>query len=112
MRQQHNKLVRDRIPDLIRNAGHDFDVAVLSEAEYRQALRHKLLEEAQEAIDATVDQLAGELADLLDVVDALLESYEISPEVVLLARDQKRAERGGFSQKVKLLWTEVHQAHS
>ncbi|MGL5083946.1 MAG: nucleoside triphosphate pyrophosphohydrolase [Microcoleaceae cyanobacterium] len=107
MRQEYNKLVRDHIPDLIRKAGHECNTVTLSEAEYRQALRNKLLEEAHEAVIAAEPQLATELADLLDVVDALLESYGISLEIVLLERDQKRAEKGSFAQRIKLLWTEA-----
>jgi len=49
MRQEHNKLVRDFIPGIIRQAGNQCEVAVMSEAEFRQALREKLLEKSQEA---------------------------------------------------------------
>jgi predicted house-cleaning noncanonical NTP pyrophosphatase (MazG superfamily) len=106
MRQEHNKLVRDLIPEIIRQAGRQCDSIILSESEYRQALRDKLLEEAQEAATANREDLIEELADLLDVIDALIESHHISQESIVLTRDQKRAEKGGFTQKVKLLWTE------
>lgn len=106
MRQEHNKLVRDLIPEMIRKSGHQCDTIILSESEYRQALRDKLLEEAQEVIAANGEDLIEELADLLDVIDALIESHNIAQESILLTRDQKRAEKGGFAQKVKLLWTE------
>ncbi|MGF1494840.1 MAG: nucleotide pyrophosphohydrolase [Microcoleaceae cyanobacterium] len=107
MRQECNKLVRDLIPDLIRQSGHDCEVVTLAETEYRQALRDKLLEEAQEAATASADHLTEELADLLDVIDALIDSHQIPTEAILLKRDQKRAERGGFAQRLKLIWTET-----
>ncbi|MGB3403426.1 MAG: nucleoside triphosphate pyrophosphohydrolase [Microcoleaceae cyanobacterium] len=106
MRQEYNKLVRDQIPDLIAASGSQYDTVQLSEAEYQQALRDKLIEEATEAATALPEQLTSELADLLDVIDALIESAGISQESILLERDQKRATKGGFTQKIKLLWVE------
>lgn len=107
MRREYNKLVRDRIPELIQKSGYQYDIITLSETEYRQALRDKILEEAQEVVLASDRELVPELADLLEVVEALMESYGIENESVLLERDHKRAEKGGFEHKIKLLWTEA-----
>ena len=49
MRQEYNKLVRDRIPEIICQNGWECEVVKLSEEEYRQALREKPIEEATEA---------------------------------------------------------------
>ena len=87
MRQEHNKLVRDRIPEIISKSGIEYQTITLSEQEYQQALRQKLIEEAQEAATANNADLAIEIADLLEVVDALLKSYEISHHKVLLEQD-------------------------
>ena len=46
-----------------------------------------------------------ELADLLEVIAALMEAHGIEDEHILLERDHKRAEKGGFEHKIKLLWT-------
>ncbi|MBE9144801.1 nucleoside triphosphate pyrophosphohydrolase [Planktothrix mougeotii] len=107
MRRDYNKLVRDRIPELIQKSGYQCDITTLSETEYRQALRDKILEEAQEVVQASDQELVYELADLLEVVEALMESYGIENERILLERDHKRAEKGGFEHKIKLLWTEA-----
>ncbi len=106
MRQEYNKLVRDRIPNLIEESGSQCHTVQLSEAEYHQALRDKLLEEATEAATASPEELASELADLLDVIDALMETTGVSQESILLERDQKRATKGGFTKQIKLLWVE------
>ena len=106
MRQEHNKLVRDRIPEIISKSGIEYQTITLSEQEYQQALRQKLIEEAQEAATANNSDLAIEIADLLEVVDALLKSYEISHHKVLLEQDKKRASKGDFDNKTMLLWTE------
>ena len=106
MRQEHNKLVRDRIPEIISKSGIEYQTITLSEQEYQQALRQKLIEEAQEAATANNADLVIEIADLLEVVDALLKSYEISHHKVLLEQDKQRASKGDFDNKTMLLWTE------
>ena len=75
MRKEHNKLVRDRIPDLLRKKGIKYETCTLSTEEYRQALRQKLMEEAQEVAEASEVNLVEEIADLFEVIDALIEVY-------------------------------------
>jgi len=72
MRRDYNKLVRDRIPEIIRSGGKQCGIETMPEAEYRQALLQKLVEEAQEARQAAPDELITELADLQEVIAALL----------------------------------------
>lgn len=100
-----NKLVRDRIPEIIRQAGRDFGVETMKEEEFRQALRTKLVEEAQEAAAATGADLVTELADLCEVMNALMAVYGIDRETVLKEQQQRQIERGGFSRRIKLLWS-------
>lgn len=99
-----NKLVRDRIPEVIRQSGRECGVEVMEEEEFRQALRAKLVEEAQEAA-ATDADLVTELADLCEVIDALMAVYGIDRETVLKEQQQRQIERGGFSRRIKLLWS-------
>jgi predicted house-cleaning noncanonical NTP pyrophosphatase (MazG superfamily) len=106
MRRDYNKLVRDRIPEIIRSGGKQCGIETMPEAEYRQALLQKLVEEAQEARQAAPDELITELADLQEVIAALLAAWHIFPDKVQQIQDQRRAERGGFEQRLKLLWTE------
>ncbi|MGQ4645799.1 nucleoside triphosphate pyrophosphohydrolase [Lyngbya aestuarii] len=106
MRQEYNKLVRDGIPDLIRQNNHECETVVMTEAEYRQALREKLLEEAQEAATAENQQLVTELADLYEVIDAVMAAYGIKQESVLVEQERRRNQRGGFEQCLRLLWTQ------
>jgi predicted house-cleaning noncanonical NTP pyrophosphatase (MazG superfamily) len=106
MRRDYNKLVRDRIPEIIQNSGKRCAVETMPESEYRQALLEKLVEEAQEACQAPPDELVTELADLHEVLAAVLVACQIAPEHVQQVQRQRRAERGGFDQRLKLLWTE------
>lgn len=104
MREEYDKLVRDRIPAIIRRAGRQCEMVTMSGAEYRQALLSKLVEEAQEAAAAGPQPFAlaqdapwkwlTELADLHQVTDALPAAYGIEREAVLAEQEQRRMDGG------------------
>ena len=102
MRVAYNKLVRDQIPEIIAAAGRQPVTRVLDQSDYQAALRAKLLEEAHEAQAAPDRQLASELADVLEVLKALAAAYNMSWEDVVSEADRKRAERGGFGDRIFL----------
>jgi predicted house-cleaning noncanonical NTP pyrophosphatase (MazG superfamily) len=82
MRHDYNKLVRDRIPEIIKAEGKICKIENMPEAEYRQALLEKLVEEAKEARQALNDDLITELADIAEVVVAILAAWGLSSESV------------------------------
>jgi len=96
------KLVRDRIPDIIRADGGDPHVRVLDDGEYRRALVDKLVEEALEAREASPSALLGELADVFEVLASICALQGWSLGAVEQAADAKRVERGGFDQRLWL----------
>jgi predicted house-cleaning noncanonical NTP pyrophosphatase (MazG superfamily) len=106
MRIEYNKLIRDRIPEIILQDGRRYSVEEMSEEEYVQALKDKLVEEAQEAARAKPEELVKELADLYEVVDSLMEARRIDQEVVFAEQRKRRQSRGGFNRRLRLLWTE------
>ncbi|MDD7811576.1 nucleoside triphosphate pyrophosphohydrolase [Mycobacterium sp. CSUR Q5927] len=94
------KLVRDKIPDLIRASGRIPDVRVLDDAAYRSALHDKLLEEAAELREAvTTDEVVAEIADVLEVLTAIAVLQSVSLGDLAAAAERKRSERGGFVQR-------------
>jgi predicted house-cleaning noncanonical NTP pyrophosphatase (MazG superfamily) len=98
----YRKLVRDRIPEIIKAEGHRPVTRVLDDDGYRQALLAKLIEEAQEASHASIDDLPGELADVLEVLRALTVTAGMSwPQLLALAED-KRSRNGGFRRRIFL----------
>ena len=106
MRKHYNKLVRDRIPEIIERDGRDYEIATMSEEEYRKALRAKLIEEAEEAAEADPEKLLIELADVYEIIDAIMAAYGIRREHVLAEQEKRRSARGGFTKRIELLWTE------
>lgn len=105
-RKHYGKLVRDHIPDIIAAEGRACQIETLSEEQYRQALLVKLVEEAQEAAQADREALVSELADLYEVIAALMKVEGITAERVSAVQEQRRTERGGFEKRIRLLWTE------
>jgi predicted house-cleaning noncanonical NTP pyrophosphatase (MazG superfamily) len=106
MRKEYNKLVRDHIPEIIRQDGRRCSVEVMLEEEYVRALKDKLIEEAKEAAAAKPEELVKELADLYEVIDSLMEAHRIDREAVLTEKQRRYQSRGGFSQRLRLLWTD------
>lgn len=105
-RIEHNKLVRDKIPEIIRNSGNQCETTALSNLDYIKALREKLVEEAKETAIAPPEEIVQELADVMEVIDALMAAAGIEPETVKEIQREKRSQRGGFDNRIKLLWTE------
>ena len=105
MRTEYNKLVRDRIPEILEGAGYTYTFRVMNEQEYQQALRDKLLEEAYEAACADAQHLISELADLYEVIDTLMACNAIEATIVHAEQERRRSERGGFAQRIRLIDT-------
>jgi predicted house-cleaning noncanonical NTP pyrophosphatase (MazG superfamily) len=103
----YNKLVRDKIPEIIARGGKAYSVRTLSDEEYRVELRTKLSEELEEYLqEAKVgnDQNAvEELADLLELIYALSTVHASSPEELEQVRAQKAEKRGAFKDKLFLI---------
>lgn len=98
-----NKLVRDRIPEIIEGNGEVAVTRILDEAEYKLELEKKLLEECNEVLSAVShDERIEELADVLEVLCAIgaLEGTDL--EKIISVMNSKREKRGGFSQKIFL----------
>ena len=97
------KLVRDRIPELIRARGAEPITRVLDEAEYDAALRDKLVEEARELQAATNPaELLAEAADVYEVLAALAERLGVGLDAIAEAARHKRNERGAFEDRIWL----------
>lgn len=107
MRTEYHKLIRDRIPELLAADGLRYSVEPLDDEAYRLALLAKLIEEAGEAAaTADADGLAREIADVYEVIDAILDLHGLDPAAVRALQARRREERGGFARRLQLRWTE------
>ncbi len=103
MEKIYNKLVRDKIPEIIENDGETPVVRVLNDNEYKKELEKKLKEEYEEVLLAKEKkERLEELADMLEVIRtlALLEDEDIQSVINIM--DKKREKRGGFTKKLFL----------
>ena len=102
MARIYNKLVRDKIPNIITEQGETPVVRILNESEYKNELEKKLYEEYKEVIEATGDERLEELADMLEVIRTLanLENKHLN-DVIEIA-DKKKEKRGAFEEKIFL----------
>ncbi|WP_261132688.1 nucleoside triphosphate pyrophosphohydrolase [Bacillus sp. Marseille-Q3570] len=100
----YNKLVRDRIPDIIENGGDSYQARILDEMAYIKALEEKAFEELKEyqgAVD-TEDALE-ELADLIEVIHALTKARGFTVDELESVRKNKAEKRGAFSERIFLI---------
>ncbi|MHA1906447.1 MAG: nucleoside triphosphate pyrophosphohydrolase [Candidatus Thorarchaeota archaeon] len=89
------KLVRDRIPELIRNSGEEPVVRKANQQELEKFLLAKIVEEAQEFLE-TGD--VDELVDILEVLEAFMEYRKIDSGLIEIQQHAKRLARGGFTE--------------
>ena len=122
-RIKHNKLVRDKIPNILIKKGKSFKCHTVTGQELQIALSCKVLEEAKEVNEAAQNfvikgentnignppnarknQLIGELADLMEATFALMKAFNISADTVKKEMDYKANTRGKFNDGIYLEW--------
>ncbi|WP_124065688.1 nucleoside triphosphate pyrophosphohydrolase [Clostridium sp. E02] len=97
--KKYNKLVRDRIPEVIEMNGHKAKFKTLSEKEYLTALDKKLIEEVKEYQE---DKSLEEMADVLEVLYAICNARGYTKADLEEKRQEKNIDRGGFEKRLFL----------
>ena len=99
MKKIYNKLVRDKIPEIIAADGKQANTRILDNKEYRIELIKKLQEEAKELAE---DPSAEELADIKELLMAIRETLGIHAGALEDVRRRKAAKNGRFKKKIFL----------
>ena len=99
MAKKYNKLVRDRIPEIIQATGKTCVTEILSDEDYLRMIDAKLDEELEEYHK---DQNVEELADLMEVIYAAAVARGYTLDQLEQVRAEKAAKRGGFEKKILL----------
>jgi len=102
----YNKLVRDRIPEIIEAEGNKPIFNIMTEEEYYRELLLKLREELNEFLES---ESLEEIADIYEVLEAIMSYKGISPSQLKLLQSEKRSERGGFDKRIFLYGVEINE---
>lgn len=103
MKKEFNKLVRDKIPEIILKNGGIAEYQILQDEDYIKKLDDKLLEECKEVLNAkSPKNKIEEIADLVEVLGAIIKSLKVDFKTIEDIRLKKRNLRGGFDSKIFL----------
>lgn len=91
------KLVRDKIPQIIEKDDEIPIYHTCDDEEYKNRLSDKLIEEVNEYIESENKE---EIADILEVIDAILEFSNISEVEIEKVKQDKKDKRGGFYKRI------------
>lgn len=95
----YNKLVRDKIPEIIKQDNHNPKTHIADDNEYWEKLREKLIEEVNEFL---IENNEEEFADILEVLHAISDFKQFNKEYVNQIRKEKAEKRGRFIDKIIL----------
>jgi len=100
---QYDKLIRDRIPEIIEEAGKKYEIRELNDEEYQAKLKEKLQEEVDEYLNSNKSE---ELADILEVIRALADVHDFGMNTLNQTRTKKANKRGTFKKRLLLIEAE------
>lgn len=104
----HNKLIRDKIPEIIEANRGKYELRVMEVEEFKKELKKKLIEESREAQNAGgKESITKELADVLEIIKSIAESENIEFTSVEQEQTKKKEKRGGFKKKLFLIWSDA-----
>jgi predicted house-cleaning noncanonical NTP pyrophosphatase (MazG superfamily) len=112
MKKIYNKLVRDRMIDIYKHdvenkiSASGYSVRYMEKGETLEKLKDKLREETNELLEVydqeDTTKLKEEVADVVEVLNAILYHNNISFDEVLAIQSAKKAKRGGFEEGLYL----------
>ncbi|MBI5729107.1 MAG: nucleoside triphosphate pyrophosphohydrolase [Candidatus Magasanikbacteria bacterium] len=102
-RKIYNKLIRDRIPEIIKKNNAVPKTSELTDDQFKIALKEKLVEEAKELLEAKTDEeILNELSDVLQLLESIALNNNTTIVEVGKQKEKKKIERGGFEKKLFL----------
>ncbi len=100
MKIEYNKLVRDKIPQIIKDSGRTCDFKVLDDPEMKEALKEKLIEKAQVFSEKPSED---ELSDIYELLDTIVESYDFEPLHIDYLKLRNVENKGSYSSRTYLI---------
>jgi len=107
MTKKYNKLIRDRILEIIKAAGERPSWRILNKKEYLREIKKKILEEAKELTKAkNKKEIINEIVDIQELIDILTSEIGLTKPGIKRQQKIKNKKRGGFKKKLFLIKTE------
>lgn len=107
MIKRYNKLIRDRILEIIKAARERPSWRILNKKEYLKEIKEKILEEAKELSAAkNKKEVANEIVDIQELIDVLISELSLTKTGIKIQQKIKNKKRGGFKKKLFLIKTE------
>ncbi|HLC38557.1 MAG TPA: nucleoside triphosphate pyrophosphohydrolase [Patescibacteria group bacterium] len=108
MRKVYNKLIRDKIPEIIVAAGEDPKIKKLNKKEFNIELSKKVLEEAKElTIAKTKKDILSEVVDIQELLDWIIKEQKLNRSKIKKFQKEKNIKRGSFKKQLFLEYTIV-----
>lgn len=100
----YNKLVRDNIPEIIKAENKEPIIKILNDEDFIVELFKKLEEESEELIQAKGNnsEMEKEIGDIYEVIDAIIDYYNLDKEAINKLKQERKIKRGGFAKKIFL----------
>lgn len=103
----YNKLIRDKIPEIIKKSGKSAKIHKLNKTEFKKKLAKKIFEEGKELCEAkTKIDVINELSDLLELIYVIAKENKLPLKKIEKARIEKNLKRGGFEKRLFLEYVE------
>ena len=104
---KYNKLIRDRILEIIKEAGEKPFSRVLNKKEYLKEIKKKISEEAEELIKAkSKKEVINEIVDIQELIDVIISELRLTKSQIKKQQKIKNKKRGGFKKGLFLIKTE------
>jgi predicted house-cleaning noncanonical NTP pyrophosphatase (MazG superfamily) len=108
--EKYNKLIRDKILEIIKKNGETPFWKILNKKEFLKELKKKILEEAEEVIKAkTKKEMINEIIDIQELLDTLILELKFKKSEIKKEQRMKREKRGGFKKRLFLIKTERYE---
>lgn len=107
MIKRYNKLIRDRILEVIEEAGEKPYFRTLKKEEYVEEIKKKILEEAKELIEAEDEkEVVNEIIDIQELIDVFISEIYLTKSQLRKLQKEKNKKKGGFKKRLFLIKTE------
>jgi len=100
MKHEYNKLVRDKIPEIIKESGRNCEYRILEDSEMKEALKVKLIEKAEVFAKKPNED---ELSDLYEIMSTIVKYYDFEPMHIDYLKIENKEKKGSYAGKTFLV---------